>query len=621
MVLADLSFDLASLRRAYLARALSPAELVPEIVRRIGHDPHHAWIEVASTEALLEAARRLEARDPATLPLYGIPIAVKDNIDVAGFPTTAGCPAYAYRPTATAPVVARLEAAGALVVGKTNLDQFATGLNGTRSPFGACLNAFDGRYVSGGSSSGSAVAVALGQVSLALGTDTAGSGRVPAGFNHIVGLKPSLGRLSTRGVVPACRTLDAVSIFALTATDAAAALAIAQGYDALDPFSRPAEPARRQLGRMAPLRIGVPKQADREFFGNDAYRAAFEAALEAVQRMHAEIVPIDFAPFAEVARLLYEGPWVAERYEAIRGFITTQPDALHPVTRTITLSGARPLAADAFAAHYRLKALKRTTDAVWSDIDLLLVPTAPTHPTIEAMLAEPIVRNSELGYYTNFVNLLDYAAIAMPATLLAHGLPFGITAIAPAHSDEPLLEWAARWQAQLTGPAASLGATGRSGLPAPARATGCPAGWTRIAVCGAHLQGEPLNGQLIERGADLVAATVTAPHYRLYALPDGLRPGLVRVEAAGAAIEVEVWELPVTALGSFLLGVAAPLAIGRVELADGTLVPGFICEAAGVVHAADITSYGGWRAYRSARAPSAAPPRSNNDSLSSSPPL
>ncbi len=595
--LTTLPFDIATLQAAYRSGQVTPTQVAAEALRRIGDDPHHAWIRVLDSEALQTRATALEAGD-TTLPLYGIPFAIKDNIDLAGTPTTAGCPGYAYTPDEHAFVVQRLIDAGAMPLGKTNLDQFATGLNGTRSPYGACRNAFDAAFVSGGSSAGSAVSVSLGQVSFSLGTDTAGSGRVPAAFNHLVGLKPSLGLLSSSGVVPACRTLDTVSLFTLTADDAQRVFAVAHGVDANDAYSRAAEPHGRDFS-VGALRLGVPR-ADQLRFDDPAYAAAFGAALAHARQHGAEVIELDFEPFYETARLLYEGPWVAERYQAIRNFIDTHPDSVFPVTREITLGGARPLAADAFAAQYRLRTLARRCDAVWAQVDAVLTPTTVGHPRIAAMQADPIALNSALGVYTNFMNLLDYAAVAVPAGFTSAGLPFGITLFAPAHQDQPLLRLAARWQRTLDGRAALLG---QRAWPQPAPApvpAAVPSGWLRVAVCGAHLDGQPLNPQLTSRGAHLVARTVTAPVYRLYALAGGAvaRPGLARVAEGGAAIEVEVWELPAHTFGSFVDGIPAPLGIGRTLLADGTQVAGFICEGAGLEGATDITDFAGWRAYR-----------------------
>lgn len=596
------SLDITSLQSSYDSGARTPLDVIEAVIGATANDPHHAWIHRIDAEALRDRARELQARGPDGLALYGVPFAVKDNIDVAGIPTTAGCPDYAYVPQRHAFVVQRLVDAGAIVVGKTNLDQFATGLNGTRSPYGACRNAFDPTRVSGGSSSGSAVSVALGQVSFALGTDTAGSGRVPAAFNHLVGLKPTCGLLSTQGVVPACRSLDTPSILALTADDVARVFSVARAFDPEDAYSRPAQQHGADFGSAARPRLGVPRAGALRFI-QPGYAQAFESAVDHARRLGAEIVEIDFEPFLAAARLLYEGPWVAERYQAIRGFIDRQPESVFPVTRDITIGGAKPLAADAFAAMYRLKALQRSSSTTWQEVDALLLPTVPSHPTIAEMLEEPILRNSELGLYTNFMNLLDCAGVAVPAGFLDDGLPFGVTLAAPAHQDAPLLALARRWQGALEGRAATLGATGRTAGCSEPVAAGPRPGRIQVAVCGAHLQGQPLNRQLAERGARLQASTRTAPFYRLYALADpgnGVRrPALARVAEGepGAAIEVEVWEMPAEHFGSFVAGIPAPLGIGRTQLADGRSVPGFICEAAGLAGARDITVFGGWRAW------------------------
>jgi allophanate hydrolase len=592
------SLSLGALQQAYRGGTSTPGDVVEQLLAAVGDDPHKAWIHRIGADALRARAQELMARGPEGLALWGIPFAIKDNIDLAGVATTAGCPDYAYTPEASATVVQRLLDAGAIAVGKTNLDQFATGLNGTRSPYGACRNAFNPDFVSGGSSAGSAVSVALGHVSFSLGTDTAGSGRVPAGFNNLVGLKPSLGLLSTHSVVPACRSLDVVSIFALTADDAQQVFAVALGYDAKDAFSRAAQPHGFDFGRAAQWRIGIPRADQLQFFGDDAYAQCYTEAMAHAKALGAELVEIDFAPFAETARLLYEGPWVAERYQAIREFIDAHPGSVFPVTRDITLGGAKPLAADAFAAQYRLRALAQRCAGVWLDIDCMLLPTSPTIHSIATLLAEPIARNSDFGYYTNFVNLLDYCAIAVPAGFRPDGLPCGVTFVAQAHQDQPLLHLAQRWQRALQGKAAMLGATGHAAVLFDP-ATAVPSGQVRVAVCGAHLQGQALNHQLASRGARLVQRTTTAPEYRLYALPDGCRPGLVRVADGGGAIEVEVWELPVSQFGSFVDSIPAPLGIGRTVLADGSLVAGFICEPDGLQGATDITAFGGWRAYQS----------------------
>ncbi len=594
----DIALDIASLHRLYRSGELSPLELVDDLCGRMaGKDGQRIWISRLDADALRAHARALEGRDIASLPLYGIPFAIKDNIDLAGLPTTAGCPEYAYLPERSAVVVQRLIDAGAIPLGKTNLDQFATGLNGTRSPYGACRNAFDPDYISGGSSSGSAVAVALGLASFSLGTDTAGSGRVPAAFNNLVGHKPTCGALSTRGVVPACRSLDQVSIFALTAEDAERVLAVAAGFDAEDPFSRPLAPHGFDFGRAAAFRFGVPSRKDLEFFGNAEAGRLFGETVERLQALGGTPVAIDLAPFLETARLLYGGPWVAERYLAIRDFFDARADKVFPPVREIIAGGKAYSAADAFAGQSRLRALKRVCDGVWETIDVLLTPTAGTIYRIAEMQADPIRLNAHLGYYTNFMNLLDLAATAVPAGFQGDGLPFGVTLVAPAHQDAPLLHLASRLHQALGG---RLGAT-RHALPPAEALSLLPSGQVRLAVVGAHLSGLPLNGQLTERNARLVGTTRTAPIYRFYALPDGKRPGLIRVEGGeeggGAPIACEVWELPVTQFGSFVAGIPEPLGMGKLELGDGSTVNGFICEGIGVAGAKDITAYGGWRAW------------------------
>ncbi|MCX7742333.1 MAG: allophanate hydrolase [Tepidimonas sp.] len=591
--------DLQRLRAAYLQRRLTPLDVIDCLLRRwdTEGDRHGVWISRFEPSQLRAQAQALLARDPAALPLWGVPFAVKDNIDVAGLPTTAACPAFAYQPARHATVVQRLVDAGAIPVGKTNLDQFATGLNGTRSPYGICRNAFDPAFISGGSSSGSAVAVALGQVSFALGTDTAGSGRVPAAFNHIVGHKPTRGVIPTTGVVPACRTLDCVSIFALTAEDAARVLAVAQGPDGQDPYAtRSLVGCGSDFSAQPGWRLGVPRQEDLDFFGNAEAARLYGQATEQARLLGAELVTFDLQPFLEVARLLYEGPWVAERHAAIRAFFDSHAEAVIEPVRQIIAGARRYSATDAFEAQYRLQTLRMACDVLWHEVDVMLLPTAGTVFRIDQMLAEPVQLNSLLGRYTNFVNLLDLAATAVPAGLQDDGLPFGVTLIAPAQRDAGLLRLAARLHRRLT---ATLGATGWTLPPEPDDTpfAAAPRPTVQVAVFGAHLSGLPLNGQLLEREGRLVAPTRTAPRYRLYALPDGRRPGLVRVQKDGRPIECELWEMPATAFGSFVDQVAAPLAIGKVELDDGRWVNGFVCEAAGIEGAIDITAYGGWRAW------------------------
>jgi allophanate hydrolase len=497
-------------------------------------------------------------------------------------------------------VVQALLDAGAIALGKTNLDQFATGLVGTRSPHGACRNAFDPQFLSGGSSSGSAVAVALGLASFALGTDTAGSGRVPAAFNNLIGYKPTLGLLSMSGVVPACRTLDTVSIFALTAEDAARVGKVAARFDAADPWSRPLPRATRRGWGNGKFSFGVPRDAQLEFFGNDAYARLFTEAATRLEKLGGVPCEVDIAPLLDTARLLYEGPWVAERYLATQALLESNPQAMLPVTRGIIQGGAGPRALDAFRASYRLQALKRAAAPLWEACDLLLLPTAGTHYRIAEVDADPVALNSNLGRYTNFVNLMDLAAVAVPAGFTPAAMPFGISLIAPAGSDADLLSLAGRAQRAA---APTLGATRLPLPPAPGVPAAAPEGLIDVMVCGAHLSGLPLNPQLLERGARCVAVTRTAPIYRFYALPGGppFRPGLVQVREGGVAIDVEVWRMPIEHFGSFVAGIPAPLGIGKVRLEDGSVVSGFLCEGVAVAGAEDISARGGWRQYLSSR--------------------
>ena len=590
------SLDLPRLSAAYDAAELTPSTVVRDVLDRIAasRDTNPAWLCVLPKDELLDRAADLERRRAAgeRLPLFGVPFAVKDNIDVAGHPTTAACPAFSYVPTESAHAVERLENAGAICIGKTNMDQFATGLVGTRSPYGACVNPFDARYISGGSSSGSAVAVALGHVSFALGTDTAGSGRVPAGFCNIAGLKPTKGSIGMSGVLPACRSLDCLSIFALTVDDAAAVLDAASGHDARDPYSRSSLPVPTAGGN----RCGVPRAADLEFFGDSAARGAYDRALETLKSLGAELVEIDYAPFAETARLLYEGPWLAERLAAIRPFFESSSSEMDPVVRTIIAGGAKFTAIDAFEAEYRLQALKSRCAQEWKRMDMLVVPTAGTIYRIDEIAADPITLNTNLGYYTNFVNLLDLAAIAVPAGFREDGLPCGITLIGPPLGDAALAHWGSRFHRAV---GTKLGATAFT-LPDGETRSAQPAGGITLTVVGAHLSGMPLNHQLTSRGATFLEACSTAPAYRLYALPDTTppKPGLARVlNGAGAPIEVELWSISTEAFGAFVAEVPPPLAIGTVRLADGRQVKGFVCEGFALAGARDISSFGGWRKF------------------------
>jgi allophanate hydrolase len=601
--MSDIRFDIQSLHAAY-ASDLPVSDVIEAVHARIeaAADPG-IFIHLAGKADLLAQAMMLGKFDPGAKPLWGIPFAVKDNIDVAGMPTTAACAEFAYTPARDATVVALLKAAGALVVGKTNLDQFATGLVGVRSPYPIPKNAIDPTLVPGGSSSGSAVATARGVVSFALGTDTAGSGRIPAGLNNIVGLKPTVGALSATGVVPACRTLDCVSIFALTVEDAYSVFRIAAAKDVTDPYSR-ASAASALSARPPVLTVGVPAKADLKFFGDDSMQAGFESSLSMLEQLGCKLIEIPFADFYATANLLYEGAWVAERYAAIQTFMDANEAAMHPVTRQI-IGGARKLsAADAFRGLYALQAHKAKLAPVIASVDLICVPTAPKHYTVEAVLADPVVTNSRLGTYTNFVNLLDMCGIAVPAGRRADGLPMSVTLLAAAGQDH----LAATVARDLHGASGlPLGATGWA-QPQPASGVAEPHdGTIELVVVGAHLSGMPLNFQLRELGARFSRAVKTLPAYRLFALAGQSipKPGLVRiVNGGGVSLEVEVWRLSPDAFGRFVAAVPPPLVIGTILLEDGTAPKGFLVETAGLGEAADISTYGGWRRFNAETATS-----------------
>jgi allophanate hydrolase len=587
----------AAIVAAHRAGAMSPARTVARSFQRIrDHNDPAIFISLREERDALAEAEALSNKDAAQLPLYGVPVAVKDNIDVLGLPTTAACPAFAYSPGHDATSVARLRAAGAIVIGKTNLDQFATGLVGVRSPYGIPNNPMRGDLIPGGSSSGSAVAVSAGLVPLALGTDTAGSGRVPAMLNNIVGLKPSLGLISTAGVVPACRTLDCVSIFSLTVDDAMTALAAMAGPDGADPFSR-ARPLAPMHAFPGQLRLGVPRSGQLIFFGDKAAEKAWGDAIARWTALGATFVEFDLEPLYETARLLYEGPWVAERYLVIRNLLASSPDAIHPVTREITAAGSRLTAADTFAALYRLQALRRIAERGFANIDALVLPTAPTAYSTAQVLANPIELNSRLGTYTNFVNLLDLCGLALPAAIRPDDIPFGITLLAPAGHDAELASIGRVFHAD------TKLAMGSRCLPQPPLAplaTGVSGDEIAIAVVGAHLSGMALNSELKALGGRLLEASATAPDYKLYALRGTTppKPGMLRVEAgSGASIAVEIWALSAASFGKFVAAIPPPLSIGTIRLGDGRGVKGFLVEPAAIAGARDISAFGGWRAF------------------------
>lgn len=590
----EIFFDLTHLRAAYAA-GLSPREVIETVLARLAASGDEGiFIHVADKAGLLAQAEALGRFDPA-MPLWGVPFAVKDNIDVAGMPTTAACPEFAYQPERDAAVVARLRAGGAIVIGKTNMDQFATGLCGVRTPYPIPINPIDSRLVPGGSSSGSAVAVARGIVSFALGTDTAGSGRVPAGLNNIVGLKPSFGAISATGVVPACRTLDCVSILALTVDDAFRVFELAAGYDASDAYARPF-PARPYPMAATTLRVGVPRQQDRQFFGDGAMASAFEASLDRLQQLSCTIVEVPFADFYATADLLYGEGWTAERYAAIAAFFEARAGALHPVVHEIYARARQLSAAQAFLGFYKLQGLKRSIARLMSGFDVLCVPTTPTLGTLADLGAEPIAANSRHGIYTNFANLLDLCAVAVPGTWRRDHLPSSITLLAPAGQDAEISSLARQFHAAS---GTSLGATG---WPQPQIAAGKREASDdfRLVVVGAHMSGMALNGELLAFGGRFECLARTAPHYRLYALKDQPqpKPGLIRVDSnTGYAIDVEVWSLPPEGAAKLIAAIPPPLGIANILLDDGSISKGFVMEAAGIEGALDISTFGGWRNY------------------------
>ncbi len=593
----DLAFDIASLHSAYDA-GTSPVEVIAECYRRIAAtDDPGIFITLVPEAVARDDAARLGPFDRTAKPLWGVPFAIKDNIDAAGIETTAGCPGFAYEAPDDAFTVARLRAAGAILIGKTNLDQFATGLVGVRSPFPPPKNALDPDIVPGGSSSGSAVAVARGLVSFALGSDTAGSGRVPAALNNIVGLKPTVGSISATGLVPACRTVDTISIFALTTEDAYCAFQSAAGHDSADAFSKDV-PVPALTAPPPHLRIGVPEASGREFFGDAAQAEMFDAALGALRSTGGSIVEIDFSPFHDVAEMLYGGVWVAERHTVVGPLLESDPDSVHPVIRQIVGQATKFSATDTFRSLYRLEALRRVCEQAMQDVDLLCVPSIPTFFSVADLEADPIGPNTKLGTYTNFVNLLGLCGVTVPVGTRRDGRPASVTLLARAGQDDLAAAVASRLH---QGAGGTLGATGWPLVPAPEWEVAPTADETTVAVVGAHMSGLPLNGELTRLGGRFLKTAQTASEYRLYRLAGSvpLGPGLVRT-ADGVPIELELWALPTTQLGAFLKGVPAPLGIGSLTLQDGTLSKGFICETAGLDGAVDITEYGGWRAYLAA---------------------
>tara|TARA_X000000950_G_scaffold289398_1_gene412872 strand:+ start:5839 stop:7665 length:1827 start_codon:yes stop_codon:yes gene_type:complete len=593
-----LSGPINQLITAYQQRRVAPLTIVEDIIERSeALAEHNIWIVPPSMTCIEPYLAMLgnhpDEEEIKTRPLWGVPFAIKDNIDLAGVPTSAACPAFTYMPGESAFVVEQLIAAGAIPIGKTNLDQFATGLVGTRSPFGVVTHPDRPELISGGSSAGSAIAVACGLASFSLGTDTAGSGRIPAGFNDLVGIKPSRGLISTMGVVPACRTLDCVSIFSRSVADGAMICNAATVYDTNDPYARE-NTYKNDLSHFGvwgkAITLGVLSEDLLNFFDDPTYAQAYRETLAALRAADVQLKTIDFTAFRDAARELYEGPWVTERYIAIADMLDHSPEAVRDDTRTIIAAGAEPSAVAVFESKYRLAALRSECLHQLEGIDALLTPTAGRHYSVQALANDPFTPNSNLGYYTNYMNLLDMCGVALPGRSTAQAQPFGITLVGNAFADTKLLSLAAALETLLS---ENNAASAAPASPLPNNDT------IDIAVCGAHLEGLPLNWQLTSRGGQLISKQLSAACYRLFALQGGppFRPGMIRDEANGRAIEIEVWRLPAETFASFMTGIPWPLGIGKVEIASGEQISGFICESAGLEGATDISHFGGWRAY------------------------
>jgi allophanate hydrolase len=583
------TISIRELLQQYEDGSLTPTAMVAAMIQRL-RDYDFAgnplWIQRVGEGDLLAAAHALEARREAgeVMPLYGVPYAVKDNIDVAGMETTAACPEFGYVASEDAEAVAQLRKAGALLVGKTNLDQFATGLVGVRSPYGACYCVDQKDYISGGSSSGSAVAVAAGLVAFSLGTDTAGSGRVPAAFNGLIGYKGTRGRVSTYGVVPACRSLDCVTVFTADIEGAESVIELIGKFDPKDPFSRIAERRKGGVNTFGKeFSFGVLREDQREFFGDSEAEALYLDGVRRMEELGGVAVPIDYRPFQRSASLLYSGPWVAERTAAIDGFLAREAGSIHPVVRKIIEGGKGYSAVDAFEGLYQLKALRRETEAVWSDLQFLFLPTAPTHYRIDEVLANPVELNSRLGLYTNFVNLMDLAALAIPLDRRCDGRPYGATLIGPAWSESELCAYGKAFLSK------------KALIPNPSPQSSS----IELMVCGAHMRGFPLHPQLLECGAVFINEVRTSANYRLYALSTNPRkPALIRAnDSNSGAVDGELYRIPFAGLGKLISQVPAPLCIGTVELESGSWVKGFLGEPLATINAIEITKLGSWRAF------------------------
>ena len=589
------AITLSELRKQYQEKSLTPTILIETLWPKLESEDPAIWIHRISKESLLERAAELDAQSLKELPLYGIPFAVKDNMDVAGCPTSAGCPDFTYQAKTHAHVVELLLSAGAILIGKTNMDQFATGLVGTRSPYGVPGNAFDPHFIPGGSSSGSAVAMAKGLVSFSLGTDTAGSGRVPASFNNLLGYKPTRGKLSNRGIIPACRTLDCVSVFALQVKDIAEILSVLEKWDPLDPFSRQGKD-RASCSLADTPKVALLSDDQLDFFGDSIAQKAYEKSVDVLTKSGLDPHPIDLSPFLEAAELLYAGPWVAERYLATSPLITESPQSLLPETRKIISGGSEPSAREAFLAEYKLAGLRREADKIWESFDFMALPTTGTIYSRETISNDPIELNSKLGRYTNFMNLLDLCGCAVPTAFREDGLPAGLTLFAPAFHDLNVLRWAGEiHRTAQTGAGLELKFEPESLVDSDQKEG------MNLFVCGSHMSGLPLNKQLIELGAEFLHEAETAPHYRMFILSPTeslpIRPGLVRCREDTVSLPGELWKIPLKNLGAFMLKIRFPLGISQVQLKNGEMEYGFCCDPSGVESESEITDFGGWRSY------------------------
>ncbi|MBX2847675.1 MAG: allophanate hydrolase [Acidiferrobacterales bacterium] len=597
----NIALDIASLLNAYRDEQLTPNQVIDYVLQKSEQfTQRNIWIRQLTKQEIKPYLDSLEKRTIDELPLYGIPFAIKDNIDLANITTTAACPSFAYTPSEHAFIVEQLIDAGAIPIGKTNLDQFATGLVGTRSPepWGPCGNSFNADYISGGSSAGSAVAVALGLASFSLGTDTAGSGRVPAMLNNLYGHKPSRGLFSMSGVVPACRSLDCPSIFALSAEDAKQVFNVAARFDETDCYARANSysNSHRYFGKPSSApKVAVPLSENLEFFDNQDGKILFDKAVKTWQSLGADIHPLDISPLLEAAKLLYEGPWVSERYAAIEDLMQTTPDKVHPVVRDIVKQAEDKTSIETFQYEYKMQEYRMLAKQIFKQFDFLMTPTAPSTYTIEQVLKDPITLNSNMGYYTNYMNLLDLCGVAVPAGFMSNQLPFGVTFIAPAMQDQKLLSYAHLWQKTCNRSTGAIAANPPLSDPFEVDFQEN----IEVAVCGAHLSGMPLNWQLTERRATLIKTSKTSQNYTMVALAGGPpeRPGLFRNSKNGHSIEIEIWSMPSAELGSFLANIPAPLGLGKLETQSGDWVTGFICEEHGADAATDISHYGSWRSY------------------------